>query len=417
MPSLARTLRLPAFERSAWLFLASVIVGGVAFSIYQLYFNLFVLARGFDKDFLGLLSAIPSMVALVLGLPLGVLADRIGRKAAMLWGNAGLTAGILVLVSVRSPAAMIAALALVGASQALVVLSTAPLIMNVSSEATRTALFSAQFGLSTLAGFFGSLLAGQMPSWFARRLVVSADGPVAYGAALAVSAVLILVSNAPLWLIREATRVQSDFTPQVGFGQVWRELTRPLIVKLVLPNAFIGFGAAILIPYMNVFFKERFGMPDSQLGLLFSLSAVFTGLAILLGPQLAGRLGKVRSVVFTQMASLAFMMLMGFGPGLYIAAASFLMRGALMNMGAPLYSAFTMEQVPDHERATVNSVQTVVWELGWAIGPAISGLVQQRYGYAPLFIATTVFYGIAGVITFAFFHATEEQPAPAPKAA
>ncbi len=32
--------RLPAFERSAWLFLASVIIGGVSFSIYQLYFNL-----------------------------------------------------------------------------------------------------------------------------------------------------------------------------------------------------------------------------------------------------------------------------------------------------------------------------------------------------------------------------------------
>ena len=37
-------------------------------------------------------------------------------------------------------------------------------------------------------------------------------------------------------------------------------------VKMAAPQILVGFGAAILIPYMNVFFKVRFQISDSLLG-------------------------------------------------------------------------------------------------------------------------------------------------------
>jgi len=46
----------------------------------------------------------------------------------------------------------------------------------------------------------------------------------------------------------------------------WRGLRHQrLIVKLLLPNAIISLGAALLIPYMNVFFRERHQVPDGTL--------------------------------------------------------------------------------------------------------------------------------------------------------
>ncbi|MEK6574528.1 MAG: MFS transporter, partial [Chloroflexota bacterium] len=133
--------RLPAFERNAWLFLASVIIGGVSFSIYQLYFNLYVLSLGMGKEFLGVLSAIPSGVILILGLPLGVLADRMGRRTSLLLGNLGSTVAIAILVASASPLIMAAGSLLLGISQAIFLLSVAPFIMHVSKEQTRTTLF------------------------------------------------------------------------------------------------------------------------------------------------------------------------------------------------------------------------------------------------------------------------------------
>jgi predicted MFS family arabinose efflux permease len=141
------------------------------------------------------------------------------------------------------------------------------------------------------------------------------------------------------------------------------------------------------------------------LGMLFSLSSLLIGIGSVIGPRLTTHLnGKIRTVVVTQFASLVFLLIAGFTPSLLLAGIGFLMRAALMNMAAPLYSAFCMEQTPERDQGMVNSVLTISWFLGWAVGPYISGLVQVAYGFAPLFIATAVLYLTAIVTTWVLFH-------------
>jgi len=188
-----------------------------------------------------------------------------------------------------------------------------------------------------------------------------------------------------------------------------------LTVKLATPNFLIGFGAAILIPYMNVFFKDRFQITDSHLGILFSLSSLFIGIGSLIGPRLTTRLGgKIRTVAFTQFTSVIFMLMIGFVPSLWIAGAASLFRAALMNMSSPLYSAFCMEQTPDGERGLVSSVLNIAWQAGWSVGPFLSGLVQQAYGFTPLFITTTLLYVTAIAVMWMFFGKSEAQPQAVP---
>jgi predicted MFS family arabinose efflux permease len=79
-----------------------------------------------------------------------------------------------------------------------------------------------------------------------------------------------------------------------------------------------------------------------------------------------------------------------------------------MNMAFPLYSAFAMEQVPEREQATVNSIKELTWQVGWAVGPYLSGVVQATYGFSPLFAATALLYGAATLITWVFFKGKEE---------
>jgi MFS family permease len=186
-------------------------------------------------------------------------------------------------------------------------------------------------------------------------------------------------------------------------------VSRPETLKLALPNLLIGTGAAILIPYMNVFLFDKFSLPDSQLGTLFSLSALMTGVGSVLAPRLSAGLGsKIRAVVFTQAASLAFLMLVGFSPYLWLVSVSFLMRGTLMNMAVPLYHAFAMEQIREREQGTVNSVIELAWQVGWAVGPYASGVVQQRYGFPPLFITTGALYLGSILLTWSFFGKREQ---------
>jgi predicted MFS family arabinose efflux permease len=130
----------------------------------------------------------------------------------------------------------------------------------------------------------------------------------------------------------------------------------------------------------------------------------------LVGPRLTTRLGgKIRTVAFTQLSSVIFMLMIGFVPLLWIAGFAFLMRAALMNMSAPLYSAFCMEQTPERQQGLTSSVLNVAWQVGWAVGPYLSGVVQEQYGFAPLFIATTFLYLIANGVMWRFFRDAERM--------
>ena len=71
------------------------------------------------------------------------------------------------------------------------------------------------------------------------------------------------------------------------------------------------------------------------------------------------------------------------------------------------------EQSPPEERGTVNSIVEMAWQVGWMVGPAISGAVQIRAGFGPLFVATTVFYTLGAGLTYLFFHDAERKPVEA----
>jgi predicted MFS family arabinose efflux permease len=78
-----------------------------------------------------------------------------------------------------------------------------------------------------------------------------------------------------------------------------------------------------------------------------------------------------------------------------------------MNMAVPLYRTFTMEQVHEREQGTVNSIVELAWQVGWAVGPYLSGVVQEAYGFTPLFVTTGAMYASSILLTWVFFHKQE----------
>jgi predicted MFS family arabinose efflux permease len=53
----------------------------------------------------------------------------------------------------------------------------------------------------------------------------------------------------------------------------------------------------------------------------------------------------------------------------------------------------------------------LMWEVGWTVGPYLSGIVQARWGFSPLFMATAGLYGVAIGLTWLFFrHAEAGSP-------
>ncbi len=411
-----------SFNRAARLFLLAIVIDGVILSSWQLFFNFYILQSGYNRDFLGLVNSMPSLAGLILGIPLGRLSDRIGRKTALIIGLALTSVFMLAEITFRQPAVIVAAAFMNGIFNMLFIISQAPLMVKISDPENRTMLFSLNYGLQTISGAAGSIFAGQLPAIFGRVLHVQAASAAAYQAVLIVSVLLGTTALIPLFMMTEPSSSSAMETPPTAApsGPPHKGASSALTIlmlKMIASQILIGFGAAILIPYMNVFFKFRFNISDSLLGILFSLSSLMIGIGTLIGPRLSTRLGgKVQAVVATQFSSLVFLLVMGFAPFLWLSAVGYLMRTALMNMASPLYNAFCMERTPEHQQGFVNSILNLSWSIGWAVGPFISGLVQQNYGFTPLFIATAVLYFIA-ILAQWYFFIWEERKAAAPVAA
>lgn len=397
------------FKRPARLFLLTTIIDGVILSAWWLFFNFYILESGYDRDFLGLANSMPAIAGLLLGIPVGRLSDRIGRRPAILLGIGGASLMMLVQITTRQPTIIIIAAFLTGAFNMLFIVSQAPLMVKLTDSQNRTLLFSLNYGFSTISGAVGNLFAGQLPATIGMVLGVDATSATAYQVVLIGAVSLGTVAMIPMWLMHEPdVRQAAPETVSRGAGRSSGLMLTT--VRMATPNVLIGFGAAILIPYMNVFFKEQFAISDKLLGTMFSFSSLLIGVGSLVGPRLAARLrGKVRAVTLTQFSSLVFLMLIGFSPFYWLAAVGFLMRTMLMNMATPLYSAFCMEQVPERDQGVVNSVLNISWQLGWSVGPYISGVVQETYGFTPLFLATGVLYLIAILTMWTFFQKAEQQ--------
>jgi MFS family permease len=410
-----------SFNRPARLFLLMTLIDGVTFSGWQLFFNFYILQSGYNRDFLGLVNSMPALAGLLLGIPLGHLSDRIGRKASLFIGLLLASVFMLAQITLRGPTIIVASAFLFGVFNMLLIISQAPLMVKLSNVENRTMLFSLNFGLLTLAGAVGNLFAGQLPAIFGRALNVVPTSAGAYQAVLIMSVLLGSLALVPLLKMEEPVAAPApEVSPGASANPMPGALTpagpKWMTLKMAIPQILIGFGAAILIPYMNVFYKDRFLISDSSLGLLFSLSALMIGVASLVGPRLATLMGgKVRAIVATQFSSLIFLLVMGFVPIFWLSAIGYLMRTALMNMSAPLYNAFCMERTPEHRQGFVNSILNLSWNVGWAVGPFISGLVQQSYGFQPLFVSTALLYFTAIVVQWKLFVGVDSAaitPAP-----
>lgn len=400
--------RLRGFSRNARLYLLFSFLSGLSFSIYYLFFNLYILSMDYDPGFLGLLVAIPMGINLVVAIPAGLLGDRIGYRRALLSGTAFLVLSTAGIALFPSAAGLILFSLTSGLGSSLVWVVGAPFMAQNSSEEERTHLFSIQFALNTFSGFFGYLLGGGLPALFANLFHIGPEEPSAYRATLLLSAGLLVITLLPLFAVR-ARSISRLTETKLRLREAFEQPR--LLGKLFVPEVVIGFGAGLLIPYLNVFLKGKFSLPNTLLGTLFAGQAVAMGLATLAGPLLAERWGKIRAVVYTQLVSIPFLLLLGYSPLFTPAVVGFLARAGLMNMGGPLYTAFVMERVEERRRAAVNGLLMMSWSGSWALSNWASGQLQQGPGFSLIFLITCVSYLIGSTMTYLFF-ASGDRPRP-----
>ncbi len=394
--------KLRLFRRNARLYLLNTILAGVSFGVFRLLFNFYVLSLGYDEALLGQLLTVSSVTALLGALPAGYLSDQLGRKASLLLSSTFISCAILGMVIWRTPTSFFAMNVLTGLAQSLSGVTAGPFLMENSGETERTYLFSFSSGIQMVAGFVGNWFGGRLPGWLGAVGSVSATSSTAYGWAITVVAATSFLALVPLGLLqRQQTARQQGQAVLSPFQYASQHPA--LLGKLIGPMLITALGAGLLMPFMNLFFRVTYGRSDATIGALFAWGSLAMGIGLLAAPPLADRWGKMKLVVITQALSIPFLFLLGFSPWYGLSAFSYLVRLALMNMSNPVYQTFVMEQVEQEARGTVASLVSMSWNFGWAFSPTVSGWLQVRYGFPPVFMGTLISYILAIYLYYRFF--------------
>lgn len=404
--------RVRKFSRNARLYLLNVVIIGAAMGIFRLLFNFYVLSLGYNEALVGSLITISSLTALLAALPMGYLADLIGRKNSLLLSGALMSVSIMAIVIWPSEQMLYAMNVVSGLGQSLAAVTMAPFLMENSGEEERTYLFSFSSGLQMAMASMGAWIGGYLPTWIGSTRGVPAISSQAYAGALMVVSLIVLVGLIPLALLRTPRQGSAE---RSMFAPVTYASKHPaLLGKLILPMLVTSIGAGLIMPFMNVFFRQVHHQPDPVIGSLFAWGSLAMGIGLLLAPPLADRMGKIQLVVVTQALSIPFLIILGFSPIFWMSTVAYFIRLALMNMSTPVYQTFVMEHVDPSARATVASLVSMAWNFGWTLSPTISGILQVRYGFGPPFLGTIILYTISTLMYWAFFLRRKEERGPAP---
>lgn len=393
--------RLRMFRPNARLYLLTVIISGVSMGVFRLLFNFYALSLGFDEALLGKLITTSSLTSLIAALPMGYLADILGRKRSLMLSSVLTSLAVFGMVLFPYQPAFYALNVLMGIAQSLAGITMAPFLMENSGEEERTYLFSFGQGLQMLSGFVGTWLGGYLPSWLGAWQDVPATDSNAYAWSLLIVGGLYMVGALPLLFLQRNRMVGEA---RSVFAPIQYAMEEPkLLGQLILPMLITSIGAGLVMPFMNVYFRTVHNQPDPVIGTLFAWGSLAVGIGLFIAPPLAERFGKIQVVVITQALSVPFLIILGFAPWFWMSALAYYVRVALMNMSSPVYQTFVMERVDPSARATVASLTSMAWNVGWSFSPMISGYLQVNYGFGPPFIGTIALYIVAITMYWAFF--------------
>lgn len=370
-------------RKDAKLMILSDFIAWIAFGLYSIVFQFYLIHVGYDGTMLGMILMITNIATSVSMIPGGLIADNYGRKRTLIIGTLlSIPPIIIILFSTYFP--------IVAFSSAILGLSSA------LSWSTFSALFAdtldkkeMDFGFSVNAFFQSfSFAIGSILSWTPRILNMKFNYALtdSYKIALGLIAILMFLSIIPVLMVKAISRSKEKRRLNLKIK------SSRIALKYMIANAIVAFGAGMTIQMFGYYFYKKFGIKEDAYGTLSFIANIACSPTFLIAPKISKRIGTLMTIIYTQLASIPGLIFITFSPNFAIASIIFVYRQAMMNMANPLIGSLLMKFVKEEERATVNSLSNLSWSISNALGIPIGGyMIDNIMVDLPPYI-TSAFY-------------------------
>ncbi len=138
-------------------------------------------------------------------------------------------------------------------------------------------------------------------------------------------------------------------------------------------------------------FTTKFDLNIETIAAIFFVGQLLNVISLLLATPLAGRIGLVATMVFTQAVANIVMILMALSGNLWLAITFFMARELTNEMDIPTRQSYSMAIVPPEARTATAGVTNLGRTLAQTVTPGIAGFVAQTLTLgAPIILGSAI---------------------------
>ncbi|MBB5419481.1 MFS family permease [Paraburkholderia atlantica] len=373
---------LPAgADRAAQLLLVSRGLRGLCDGFIAVLLPAYLLALGFAKVDVGLISTATLVGSAVATIAVGVLANRVAARRMFIFAAVLMVATGLGFAGLSSllPLLIVAFVGTLNPSSGDVSLFL-PLeqsqLAGMATGDARTALFARYSLIGAVSAAVGSLAAG-VPTW------LGAHAHMAELTAMRTMFIVYAATGGAIWLLyrRLPPSGAHPSGPSAPLGKSRRIVTR--LALLFSVDAFAG--GLVVNSLLSLWLMQRFGLSVGAAGQFFFWAGLLSALSQLAAPRLASKIGLLNTMVFTHIPASLCLIAAAFTASLPVTLALLLARSALSQMDVPTRTAYVMAVVTPAERPAAASFTSVPRSLAASLAPSLAGgLIGIGWLGAPL---------------------------------
>jgi MFS family permease len=361
----------------------------------------------------GILFAIFSIAGFIGNMIGGALADRLGRKAIILFGLVVSALSSLAMGFVDSLPAFYVLAAVVGVLSDVAGPAHGAMVADMLPEAKR-------------AEGFGVLRVGANLAWVVGPSLGGLLGAYSYMWIFIVDAISSMITAIIVYRLIPETRPQThEVAQRESMAQTFRGYGTPLsdrpFVAFLIVAALMNLVYLQMYSTLSVFLRNEFGVSPREYGLLMSLNALTV---VIFQFWLTRRLRPYRPMALMAVGAALYMIgfsLYGFVTAMWMFAAAMLVITFGEMIVIPTAQALVSRLAPEDKRGRYMAVFGLSWGMSATIGPWAAGIILDNYNPFWVWYLCGILAAVA-VAGFLVLDARTRQrltaePAPEPAAA
>jgi fucose permease len=319
---------------------------------------------------------------------------RVGANRTIFWGLSIGAIG-LVIASIGATNGLSFALTMIGLALFGAVFGICDVAMNVSGAAQERVLgrpimpiFHAFFSFGTVGGALLSVL-------MARYAVPLAFHVAGIAVIMIIVAIIVVRSLQSEHIVEDGAEVVADDDHSKtwrGRLSIWRD-PRTLYIGLIVLGMAFAEGSAN--DWLSLAIVDGYGTTNATGALFLGIFVAAMSAGRLAGVAVLDRFGRVPVLRGSAILAVVGLVVLIFGPNIYIAAVGVALWGLGASLGFPVGMSAAADD-PKTAAARVSAVATIGY-FAFLVGPPLIGTLGQHFGLLNALLVVLVLVGVAGI--------------------